>query len=62
MTVTDGTIFAVGAVVFVMGVAALVLYGLYEFDRWHARDAEPGDAPHLADLFPESQSRNPTAN
>jgi hypothetical protein len=39
---SEVTIFVVGSVVFVMGIAALVLYGLYEFERWDRRDASAG--------------------
>lgn len=39
---SDGTIFAFGAVVFILGLAGLVLYGLDRFRAWRLADDEAG--------------------
>lgn len=43
---SDGTLFAIGSVVFTLGGAGMVLYGLDRFGRWRARE-DDGEEKHL---------------
>jgi hypothetical protein len=44
-----GVLFAIGSVVFMLGGAALVLFGLDAAEGWRLRESDDGEEEHLED-------------